>query len=50
MSCNAFSSLMQMLEGEPTLANYEPYEAAKFVAEGHRPIFRAKGFTPELRE
>lgn len=50
MSCNAFSSLMQMLEGEPPLANYEPYEAAKFVAEGHRPIFRAKGFTPELRE
>lgn len=40
----------QMLEGEPPLANYEPYDAAKYVAEGHRPFFRAKGFTPELRE
>ncbi|KAK4403045.1 Integrin-linked protein kinase [Sesamum angolense] len=26
------------------------HEAAKYVAEGHRPIFRAKGYTPELRE
>ncbi|OAY59451.1 integrin-linked protein kinase 1 [Manihot esculenta] len=42
--------LYEMLEGEQPLANYEPYEAAKIVAEGHRPPFRAKGFTLELRE
>ncbi|KAL0909159.1 hypothetical protein M5K25_020002 [Dendrobium thyrsiflorum] len=42
--------LYEMLEGDPPLANYEPYEAAKFVAEGHRPTFRAKGYTPELRD
>ncbi|KAL3636014.1 hypothetical protein CASFOL_020561 [Castilleja foliolosa] len=34
-----------MLEGEPPLSSYEPYEAARYVAEGHRPIFRAKGLT-----
>lgn len=39
-----------MLEGEPPLAGYEPYEAAKYVAEGHRPTFKAKGFSPELKE
>lgn len=39
-----------MLEGEPPFANYEPYEGAKCVAEGHRPNFRAKGYIPELRE
>ncbi|XP_058082871.1 serine/threonine-protein kinase VIK isoform X1 [Magnolia sinica] len=42
--------LYEMLEGDPPLANYEPYEAAKLVAEGHRPIFRSKGYLPELRE
>ncbi|XXG38918.1 hypothetical protein AAC387_Pa01g0015 [Persea americana] len=42
--------LYEMLEGDPPLANYEPYEAAKYVADGHRPIFRAKGYLPELRE
>lgn len=42
--------LYEMLEGDPPMANYEPYEAAKYVAEGHRPIFRAKGYTSELRE
>ncbi|CAI0394416.1 unnamed protein product [Linum tenue] len=42
--------LYEMLEGEPPLASYEPYEAAKYVAEGHRPIFRSKGFIPELRD
>ncbi|CAA0822482.1 VH1-interacting kinase [Striga hermonthica] len=42
--------LYEMLEGEPPLSNYEPYEAARYVAEGHRPMFRAKGFIPELRE
>ncbi|CAN6484488.1 unnamed protein product [Victoria cruziana] len=39
-----------MLEGDPPLSNYEPYEAAKGVAEGHRPTFRAKGYLSELRE
>ncbi|KAD2804115.1 hypothetical protein E3N88_37492 [Mikania micrantha] len=42
--------LYEMLEGEPPLSNYEAYEAAKYVADGHRPIFRAKGYTPELKE
>ncbi|KAI5678980.1 hypothetical protein M9H77_09930 [Catharanthus roseus] len=42
--------VFEMLEGEPPLSHYEPYEAAKYVAEGHRPMFRAKGFIPELRE
>ncbi|KAK6802872.1 hypothetical protein RDI58_000656 [Solanum bulbocastanum] len=40
----------EMLEGDPPLSHYEPYEAAKYVAEGHRPMFRAKGLTPELKE
>lgn len=39
-----------MLEGEPPLSHYEAYEAAKYVAEGHRPHFRAKGYTSELKE
>ncbi|GAB2217269.1 hypothetical protein Droror1_Dr00000441 [Drosera rotundifolia] len=39
-----------MLVGDSPMSNYEPYEAAKYVSEGHRPIFRAKGFVPELRE
>jgi hypothetical protein len=40
-----------MLEGEPPFSNFEPYEAAKYVAEGHRPTFRSKGFNVfELRE
>jgi len=39
-----------MLEGDPPMSNYEPYEAAKYVAEGQRPTFRSKGSTPELRE
>jgi len=42
--------LVQMLEGDAPLSQYEPYEAAKFVAEGHRPYFKAKGYTAELRE
>ncbi|KAJ4972619.1 hypothetical protein NE237_005793 [Protea cynaroides] len=42
--------LYEMLEGEPPLSNYEPYDAAKHVAEGHRPHFRAKGYIPELKE
>ncbi|XP_027361246.1 integrin-linked protein kinase 1-like [Abrus precatorius] len=42
--------LYEMLEGEPPFSNYEPYDGAKYVAEGHRPTFRAKGYTPELRE
>ncbi|RDY06286.1 Serine/threonine-protein kinase STY8, partial [Mucuna pruriens] len=42
--------LYEMLEGEPPFSSYEPYEGAKYVAEGHRPSFRAKGYTPELRD
>lgn len=42
--------LVQMLEGDPPLSNYEPYEAAKYVAEGHRPFFRSKGLITELKE
>ncbi|KAL6192801.1 hypothetical protein ACLB2K_033887 [Fragaria x ananassa] len=42
--------LYEMLEGDPPLANYEPYDAAKFVSEGHRPMFHGKGHTPELKE
>ncbi|ONI30882.1 hypothetical protein PRUPE_1G279200 [Prunus persica] len=42
--------LYEMLEGDPPLSNYEPYEAAKYVAEGHRPLFHGKGHTPELKE
>uniref|UniRef100_M4EDK7 non-specific serine/threonine protein kinase n=1 Tax=Brassica campestris TaxID=3711 RepID=M4EDK7_BRACM len=42
--------LYEMLEGEPPFANYEPYEAAKHVSDGHRPSFRSKGCTPDLRE
>ncbi|KAL6983440.1 hypothetical protein U1Q18_016826 [Sarracenia purpurea var. burkii] len=40
----------KMIEGDSPMSNYEPYEAAKYVSEGHRPLFRAKGYTPELRE
>ncbi|MED6197556.1 hypothetical protein PIB30_057497 [Stylosanthes scabra] len=42
--------LYEILEGEPPFTNLEPYEGAKHVAEGHRPIIRAKGYGPELRE
>ena len=50
-SSNAwYSYLEQMLEGEPPFSSYEPYEAAKHVAEGHRPSFRSKSYLPELRE
>ncbi|KAJ4962126.1 hypothetical protein NE237_022036 [Protea cynaroides] len=41
--------LYEMLEGDPPFSNYEPYEAANYVAEGHRPIFRAKGYSSELK-
>ncbi|KAF9625039.1 hypothetical protein IFM89_017187 [Coptis chinensis] len=34
---------------DPPMSNYEFYEAAKYVIEGHRPIFRSKGYIPELR-
>ncbi|MBA0738525.1 hypothetical protein Gogos_011863, partial [Gossypium gossypioides] len=44
------SYLEQMIEGEPPFSNHEPYEAAKLVAEGHRPNFRSKSFLPELRD
>ncbi|KAI3812026.1 hypothetical protein L1987_16727 [Smallanthus sonchifolius] len=42
--------LYQMLEGDPPLSNYEPYEAAKCAAEGLRPSFKSKNYSPELRE
>ena len=44
--------MAQMLEGEPPFSNLEPYDGAKYVAEGHRPTIRAKGYVhvPELRE
>ncbi|KAJ1699520.1 hypothetical protein LUZ63_008032 [Rhynchospora breviuscula] len=42
--------LYEMIEGDPPLSNYEPYEAAKYVADGHRPTFRSKGFIPELKD
>jgi hypothetical protein len=38
-----------MMEGDPPFSSYEPYEAAKYVADGHRPIFR-KSHTNELKE
>ncbi|KAK3042372.1 hypothetical protein RJ639_002418 [Escallonia herrerae] len=42
--------LYEMLEGDPPMSHYEPYEAARYVAEGRRPFFRAKGYLPELKE
>ncbi|VFQ92241.1 unnamed protein product [Cuscuta campestris] len=42
--------LYEMIEGDALLSHCEAYEAAKYVADGHRPAFRAKGFIPELRE
>ncbi|TVU37725.1 hypothetical protein EJB05_11056, partial [Eragrostis curvula] len=41
--------LYEMLEGDPPFSNYEPYEAAKYVADGHRPAFR-KGYSNDLKE
>ncbi|GLT27620.1 hypothetical protein SLA2020_026040 [Shorea laevis] len=42
--------LYEMLEGEPPFSNYEPYEAAKYVADGQRPLFRTKSYLPELKD
>jgi len=42
--------LYEMLEGDPPFTNYEPYEAAKYVSDGHRPVFHSKGHTAELKE
>ncbi|EPS70782.1 hypothetical protein M569_03976, partial [Genlisea aurea] len=42
--------LYEMLEGDPPMSHFEPYDAARYVAEGHRPMFRAKGYTSELKE
>ncbi|KAH9626175.1 hypothetical protein KSS87_017699 [Heliosperma pusillum] len=42
--------LYEMLEGDPPMSSYEPYEAAKYVADGHRPNIRSKGCIPELKE
>ncbi|KAF8679194.1 hypothetical protein HU200_045962 [Digitaria exilis] len=41
--------LYEMLEGDPPFSNYEPYEAAKYVADGHRPAFR-KGHANEVKD
>ncbi|XP_052187547.1 integrin-linked protein kinase 1 isoform X2 [Diospyros lotus] len=41
--------LYEMLEGDPPFSHFEPYEAAKHVAEGQRPTFRARGYISELR-
>ncbi|KAL5722945.1 hypothetical protein ACHQM5_006401 [Ranunculus cassubicifolius] len=41
--------LYEMIEGDPPMSNYEPYEAAKLVAEGQRPNFRSRNYLPELR-
>ena len=40
----------QMLEGDPPFSNFEPYEAARRVAEGQRPVFRTKGIHPDLKK
>ncbi|KAJ3673386.1 hypothetical protein LUZ60_006760 [Juncus effusus] len=42
--------LYEMLEGEPPLSNCEPYEAAKYVADGRRPSFRSKNHIPDLKD
>ncbi|WOL02673.1 serine/threonine-protein kinase STY8 [Canna indica] len=42
--------LYEMLEGDPPFLTHEPYEAAKLVAEGNRPVFRARGYVQELRD
>ncbi|KAK9052170.1 hypothetical protein SSX86_028798 [Deinandra increscens subsp. villosa] len=42
--------LYQMLEGDPPLSNYEPYEAAKCASDGLRPNFKSRSYSPELRE
>ncbi|KAM7527597.1 hypothetical protein LguiB_031007 [Lonicera macranthoides] len=44
------SKLVKILEGDPPLSLYETYEAAKYIAAGHRLIFRAKTYGHELRE
>lgn len=42
--------LYEMIEGEPPMAHYEAYEAAKYVSEGHRPTFKSKSYIGELRD
>ncbi|XP_051122376.1 integrin-linked protein kinase 1-like [Andrographis paniculata] len=42
--------LYEMLEGDQPLSAYEPYEAARLLAEGQRPAFRARGVSHDLRE
>ncbi|KAG6407854.1 hypothetical protein SASPL_130854 [Salvia splendens] len=44
------SNLLQILEGDPPMSQYEPYEAATYVAEGHIPIFRSTKVIPKLKE
>ncbi|KAL8137795.1 hypothetical protein V2J09_003796 [Rumex salicifolius] len=40
----------EMLEGDAPLSFCDAYDAAIHFSEDHRPIFTAKGFTPELKE
>lgn len=42
--------MLQMIEGDPPLSTYEPYEAAKCAAEGQRPVFKSKSYSSDLRE
>ncbi|CAL9038738.1 unnamed protein product [Musa banksii] len=42
--------LYEMLEGNPPFPNHEPYEAAKLVADGKRPLYHSKGYVQELRD
>ncbi|KAG6494198.1 hypothetical protein ZIOFF_049217 [Zingiber officinale] len=42
--------LYEMLEGVPPFSAHKPYEAAKLVAEGKRPLFHNKGYIQELRD
>ncbi|KAM7463092.1 hypothetical protein LguiA_031213 [Lonicera macranthoides] len=42
--------LYKILEGDPHLSLNETYEAAKHIVAGHRPIFKAKTYGPELKE
>ncbi|GLJ51107.1 hypothetical protein SUGI_1088030 [Cryptomeria japonica] len=41
--------LYEMFEGYPPFTSYDAYEAAKIVAKGDRPLFRAKTYTQEIK-
>eukprot|EP01018_Ginkgo_biloba_P008976 Gb_36894 [translate_table: standard] len=42
--------LYEMFEGVAPFANRDAYEAAKIVAKGDRPIFRARSYPAEMKE